>query len=81
MTKLLMIVAALALSSTAYTQKIRYYAPNGSSIGTSSTHGNSTDFYNARGNRTTTESRDSQGNTTVYDPRGNVVGKSSTPPR
>jgi hypothetical protein len=78
---ILMTVTALSLTTAAHAQQTRYYAPNGSSLGTSSTHGNVTDFYSAGGNRTGSASTDSQGNVTLRDAGGNVVGKSSTPHR
>lgn len=53
----------------------RFYGPNGQSLGTSTTIGNTTTFYGANGAKegsaTTT-----RGATTFYGPQGQVVGHS-----
>ena len=71
-------IATCAMTA-AHAQQTRYYAPNSSSLGTSTRSGNTENFYGAGGSKTGSATTDSQGTTTFYDSRGNVVAKSSAP--
>jgi YD repeat-containing protein len=67
----------LALSAHA-DQQVRFYAPDGRSIGTAvPLGGGSTRYYDARGRSTGTSTK-SGGATTLYDPRGRVVGRAQS---
>ena len=55
-------------------EQVRFYAPDGRSIGTATqTSDGTTRYYDARGRSTGTSTK-SGGITTIYDPRGRVVG-------
>lgn len=77
LTLVAILLATLLFALPAQAQQQRVYGPDGRSIGTVTTDsaGNQT-FRDARGNTTGTSSTNSQG-TTVYDSRGNVIGRSS----
>jgi hypothetical protein len=68
------VLAMLALPAHAGEQ-VRFYAPDGRSIGTATpTSEGTTRYYDARGRSTGTSTK-SGGTTTIYDPRGRVVGR------
>jgi YD repeat-containing protein len=58
-------------------EQVRFYAPDGRSIGTATlTPDGTTRYYDARGRSTGTSTK-SGGTTTLYDPRGRVVGRAT----
>jgi YD repeat-containing protein len=77
MKRLLVTLAAiLALSQAALGQDThRLYGPNGQSLGTFTTSGNTTIFYDERGSKTGSATTIG-GTTTFYGPQGQVTGHS-----
>jgi YD repeat-containing protein len=76
MSSIVRITVLAMLALPAYTgEQVRLYGPDGRSIGTAVPLGSgSTRYYDARGRSTGTSTR-SGGITTIYDPRGRVVGR------
>jgi hypothetical protein len=74
----LMLVPAMLLATPAQAQQVRCYDDaKGNSLGTSVTPSGQT----RRGVSTGSSSTSAGGTATFYDARGNVVGRSSAPPR
>lgn len=74
-----LIVATLALPAPAFAQSspsTRIYDPSGRSIGTTTTHGNTTDVYDASGRRTGSAVTNN-GQTIFYDASGRRTGSES----
>jgi YD repeat-containing protein len=74
------LIAVLALSQAALGQDrepstYRLYGPQGQSLGTFSTSGNTTIFYDERGSKTGSATTIG-GTTTFYGPQGQVTGHS-----
>ena len=63
-------------------EQVRFYAPDGRSVGTATlTSDGTTRYYDARGRSTGTSSTTAGGFTTFYDSRGHVIGREIAKPR
>lgn len=74
-----LIIATFVLPAHAYAQSspsTRIYDPSGRSIGTTTTHGNTTDVYDAGGRRTGSAVTNN-GTTIFYDASGRRTGSES----
>ena len=63
-------------------EQVRFYAPDGRSIGTAAPlAGGSTRYFDSAGRSTGTSSTTAGGFTTFYDSRGHVIGREIAKPR
>jgi len=71
-----------ARTAIASGEQIRFYAPDGRSIGTAAPlAGGSTRYFDSAGRSTGTSSTTAGGFTTFYDSRGHVIGREIAKPR
>jgi YD repeat-containing protein len=81
-TKIMLALLTLAMSTDALAESRSFYDSSGRRIGSATTDSQgSTTFYDSRGRVTGKSSTDSQGTSTFYDASGHAVGRATSPQR